>query len=177
MSFTEANPALKTEHATSAELGLEHTAGALTLGAALFWNELTDAVGNVTLAHGPGTFPIVGFVPAGGLGRQRLNLDRARVRGVELSAQWTLSPTFSVRGDWLANDATVEEASVAPALCRQATWRRSPRSRARSASRGSRCIRCRSRRAYAISAVNLKTTRTYSSSARPWSWTSGPATT
>ncbi len=114
--ITEANPALKTEHALSTELGVEHTAGPLTLGAGLFWNELTDAVGNVTLAHGPGTFPIVGFIPAGGLGRQRLNLDRARVRGVELSAQWALSPTLSVRGDWLANDATVEEASVAPAL-------------------------------------------------------------
>ena len=80
--ITEANPALQTEHATSAELGVEHTAGPLKLGAALFWNELTDAVGNVTLYRGPGTFPIVGFVPAGGLGRQRLqSFDRARRAG------------------------------------------------------------------------------------------------
>ena len=114
--ITEANPALQTEHATSAELGLEHTQGPLTLGAALFWNELTDAVGNVTLYRGPGTFPIVGFVPAGGLGRQRLNLDRARVQGIELSGTWTVSPALSFRGDYLYNDATVQEASVAPAL-------------------------------------------------------------
>jgi outer membrane receptor protein involved in Fe transport len=114
--ITEANPALETEHATSAELGLERTAGPLKLGAALFWNELTDAVGNVTLYRGPGTFPIVGFVPAGGLGRQRLNLDSTRVQGVELSAEWTLSPTLSLRGDFLFNDATVRKASVAPAL-------------------------------------------------------------
>jgi len=114
--ITEANPALDTEHATSLELGLEHTAGPLTLGAAAFWNELTDAVGNVTLYRGPGTFPIVGFVPAGGLGRQRLNLDRARVQGIELSAQWIVSPALALRGDFLFNDATVQEASVAPAL-------------------------------------------------------------
>ncbi len=114
--ITEANAALNTEHATSAELGLEHTAGAFALGAALFWNELTDAVGNVTIAKGPGTFPIVGFVPAGGLGRERLNLDRTRVQGVELSAQWTPSNTFSVRAEYLYNDATVQAASVSPAL-------------------------------------------------------------
>ena len=114
--ITEANAALKTEHATSAELGVEHTAGAFTLGAAVFWNELTDAVGNVTLAKGPGTFPLVGFVPAGGLGRQRLNLDRAQVQGVELSAQWSLRTTLSLRADYLYNDAMVEQARVAPAL-------------------------------------------------------------
>jgi outer membrane receptor protein involved in Fe transport len=114
--ITEANSALETEHALSAEVGVERTAGPVTFGAALFWNELTDAVGNVTLYRGPGTFPIVGFVPAGGVGRQRLNLDRVRVRGLELSAQWTVSPTLALRADWLANDATVEEASAAPAL-------------------------------------------------------------
>jgi outer membrane receptor protein involved in Fe transport len=114
--ITEANPELRTEHATSLEVGIEHTVDAVTLGAAAFWNELSDAVGNVTLYRGPGTFPIVGFVPAGGLGRQRLNLDRARVQGLELSAQWRVSPTFTVRGDYLFNDATVREASVAPAL-------------------------------------------------------------
>ncbi len=114
--ITEANAALQTEHATSAELGLERTAGAVTFGAAIFWNELTDAVGNVTLAKGPGTFPIVGFVPAGGLGRERLNLDRARVQGVELSAQWTASPALSLRAEYLYNDATVQEARAAPAL-------------------------------------------------------------
>jgi outer membrane receptor protein involved in Fe transport len=114
--ITEANAALKTEHATSAEFGVEHTAGPFTLGAALFWNELTDAVGNVTIAKGPGTFPIAGFVPAGGLGRQRLNLDRTRVQGVELSAQWSPSPAFSLRAEYLYNDATVQAASVAPTL-------------------------------------------------------------
>jgi outer membrane receptor protein involved in Fe transport len=114
--ITEANAALKTEHATSAEAGAEYMTAAVTLGATLFWNELTDAVGNVTIARGPGTFPIVGFVPAGGLGRQRLNLDRTRVQGIELTAKWRVAPQLSVTAGYLYNDATVRAASAAPAL-------------------------------------------------------------
>jgi outer membrane receptor protein involved in Fe transport len=114
--ITEANPALATEHATSAELGIEHTSNTLTLGATVFWNDLRDAVGNVTLFRGPGSFPIVGFVPAGGLGRQRLNLDRTRVQGLELSARWTPSATLTLNVDYLYNDAKVRAAPVAPGL-------------------------------------------------------------
>jgi outer membrane receptor protein involved in Fe transport len=114
--ITEANAALATEHATSAELGLEYRHDALTLGAAAFWNDLRDAVGNVTLYRGPGTFPIVGFVPAGGLGRQRLNLDRIRVQGLELSARWQPITTLTITADYLYNDAKVQAAGVAPAL-------------------------------------------------------------
>ncbi len=138
-NVTEANAALGTEGVTSAEAGAEWTQFAppaprpanlrrgaadtppqpgplLTLGATVFWNDLRDAVGNVTLARGPGTFPIVGTIAAGGVGRQKLNLDRTRVRGLELSARWTPAPAFTLNGDALFNDATVRRASVAPGL-------------------------------------------------------------
>jgi outer membrane receptor protein involved in Fe transport len=114
--ITEANAALGTERATSAELGIEYVQSALTLGAAAFWNDLRDAVGNVTLYRGPGTFPIVGFVPAGGLGRQRLNLDRTRVQGLELTAKWQASPALALTADYLYNDAKVRSATAAPTL-------------------------------------------------------------
>lgn len=114
--ITEANAALGTERATSAELGVEYTAGSLALGATAFWNDLRNAVGNVTLYRGPGSFPIVGFVPAGGLGRQRLNLDRTRVQGVELSARWASATTLTLTADYLYNDAEVREASLSPSL-------------------------------------------------------------
>jgi outer membrane receptor protein involved in Fe transport len=114
--ITEANANLKTERATSTELSAEYTHESLALSATVFRNDLRDAVANVTLARGPGTFPIVGFVPAGGLGRQRLNLERLLVQGVELSAKWQLSPAFSLSADYLYNDATVRRASLAPAL-------------------------------------------------------------
>jgi outer membrane receptor protein involved in Fe transport len=114
--ITEANAALDTERVTSAELGADYTRGSLTLGAAVFWNELRDAVGNVTLSRGPGTFPIVGFIPAGGTGRQRLNLDRLRVRGLELTAEWRPVPSFALTATYLGDDATVRHATLAPAL-------------------------------------------------------------
>ncbi len=130
-NVTEANPALHTESVTTAEVGVEwmplgHPTpprlGArpkpapLTLAATAFWNDLRDAVGNVTLARGPGTFPIVGTLAAGGLGRQRLNLDRTRTQGVEFSATWNVTTAFSFHTAALFNEATVRRATVAPAL-------------------------------------------------------------
>ena len=130
-NVTEANPALRTESVTTAEIGVEWTPfgpptppslGAptppapLTLAATAFWNDLHHAVGNVTIARGPGTFPIVGTLAAGGLGRQRLNLDRTRTQGGELSATWNVSAAFSFNAAALFNDATVRRATVAPAL-------------------------------------------------------------
>ncbi|HYC70355.1 MAG TPA: TonB-dependent receptor, partial [Opitutaceae bacterium] len=121
--ITEANAALATERALSGEAGLEWRGGAAAdgtatalLGATAFWTELRDAVGNVTLASGPANLPPWGFIPAGGSGRQRLNLDRTRVRGLELSAEWRPRPSLEVRADYLYNDATVRRAAVAPAL-------------------------------------------------------------
>ena len=136
-NVTEANPALRTERVTSAETGVEWTSGiprtrpaplpptardqpkpvaALSLAATVFWNELSDAVGNVTIARGPGTFPVVGPIASGGLGRQRLNLDRTRVCGVELSAKWSPLATLTITGDALINDAAVRKAELAPGL-------------------------------------------------------------
>ncbi len=127
-NVTEANAALRTEQVNSGELGIEWTllrraAGSsspgdprLAVGAVAFWNDLRDAVGNVTLVHGPGAFPIVGFIPAGGVGRQRLNLERTRVQGVELSARWRLTGGSTLTADYLYNDATVSRSTLAPAI-------------------------------------------------------------
>lgn len=120
-NVTEANPFLRTERATSGEVGAEWSApssaaGGLTLSAVAFANELRDAVANVTVARGPGTFPVVGTLPAGGLGRQRLNLARVRVEGLELSAAWRPTPALTLGADLLLNDAAVRSAPVARAL-------------------------------------------------------------
>jgi len=113
---TESNPALRTEHAVTAELGAETTRGPLTAGVTGFWSRLDDAAGNVTVARGPGVFPLFGALADGAIGRQKLNLDHVRVRGVEFSAEWCATPalTFSAAGLW--EDARVMRADVAPAL-------------------------------------------------------------
>jgi outer membrane receptor protein involved in Fe transport len=115
-NVTEANAALNTERVTSAEVGADWTPARFALSATAFWNELRDAVGNVTIARGPGTFPIVGTLAAGGIGRQRLNLDRVRVQGLDLSGLFQASPGLSLNAALLLNDATVRRASIAPGL-------------------------------------------------------------
>lgn len=136
-NVVEANPELKTERANSAEIGAEWTLlhqgqaevytgrgkkrvptkePLITLAATAFWNDLRNAVSNVTLAHGPGTFPIFGPLPAGTTGRQRLNLDRTEVRGAELSATWRAASALSWTAAFQYDDAFVRRATVAPAL-------------------------------------------------------------
>jgi outer membrane receptor protein involved in Fe transport len=115
-TVVETNPDLRTEHVTTGELGLDFKRGPLTLGASGFWNDLRDAVDNVTLARGPGTFPLFGPLSAGGIGRQRLNVDRIRVQGLELSASWHANTALSLDAAALFNDATVRRALVAPAI-------------------------------------------------------------
>jgi outer membrane receptor protein involved in Fe transport len=114
--ITEANPKLRTEHATSLDLGVDYTHEKFTFTADVFWNDLRDAVGSVTLAQGPGTFPIVGFVPAGGLGRQRQNIDEIHVRGIELGARWEVSSALRLDVSYLLNDSDVITAANAPVL-------------------------------------------------------------
>jgi outer membrane receptor protein involved in Fe transport len=90
--------------------------GSVSSEVTAFWSELSGAVGNVTLVRGPGNFAGFGFVPAGGLGRRRENLDTVRVRGLELSSRWQATRSFAVKADALLNDAEVTDAGIAPGL-------------------------------------------------------------
>ena len=113
---TAANAALKLEKVRGIEGGVatRPVAGA-ELSVTAFWNRLDDAVANVTLGRGPGTFPQVGFVAAGGVFRQRDNVDAIRVRGIEASASiehgaWRLS------GSYAFTDAVVRASGMAALL-------------------------------------------------------------
>ncbi|HEV2543531.1 MAG TPA: TonB-dependent receptor [Methylobacterium sp.] len=98
---TGANAALDPERLRGLEAGVEfRPLPNVRIGVTAFSNRLTDAIANVTLGRGPGTFPGVGFVAAGGEYRQRQNLDAVDVRGVEVDARlqldaWTLSGGYS----------------------------------------------------------------------------------
>lgn len=83
---TAANPLLDPERLRGAEIGVRYDRSGVTLSATAFANRLSDAIANVTLGQGPGVFPGVGFVGAGGTFRQRQNLDAVSVRGLEASA-------------------------------------------------------------------------------------------
>jgi outer membrane receptor protein involved in Fe transport len=113
---TLANAALATEHADTAEVGATWTHGPWSVAAVGFGAQLTNPVANVTLAQGPGTFPLFGTLAAGATGQERLNLGRVDTRGGELTTSW--APTAALRFDLSAlyEQATVGAAAVAPVL-------------------------------------------------------------
>ena len=93
---TAANPDLDPERLVGAEAGLEYSRGPFHASLTGFVNRLKDAIANVTMGHGPGTFPGVGFVSATGTFFKRENVDAVKVRGIEASAEWSDGP-WSIR--------------------------------------------------------------------------------
>lgn len=80
---TEANAALEPERLHGADL----TLGGESWSIGVFATRLEDAIVNVTLGAGPGTFPPGVFVPAGGAYRQRQNAGVIDAAGVEADAR------------------------------------------------------------------------------------------
>lgn len=85
--ITEANANLDIERLLGFDMGLIYQPiSSVKLQATYYRNWLSDGVGNITVAYGPGFFPLGGFVPEGGVLRQRANIDKSITDGVELSA-------------------------------------------------------------------------------------------
>ena len=112
---TAANPLLDPERLVGAEAGGEYSRGPLHLSLTAFVNKLKDAIANVTLGKGPGVFPQVGFVGAGGTFSQRQNVDAVNVRGVEASANWTAGP-WSISAGASLTHARMEGSGAATVL-------------------------------------------------------------
>ena len=113
---TAANASLSPERMKGIEAGLElRPFRTARLGITLFDNRLTDAIANVTMGQGPGTFPGVGFVAAGGTYRVRENVDAISSRGIELDGSVDIGRLRLAAGYSLA-DARVHAGGVAAAL-------------------------------------------------------------
>lgn len=113
---TAANAGLAPEQLNGVEGGVTLTpAAGLTMGATLFYNTLDNAIANVTAGRGPGLFPGVGFVAAGGAYRVRQNLDAIRATGVEVDAEWRSGP-FSARAAWSHVSSRVDASGPAAPL-------------------------------------------------------------
>lgn len=113
---TAANPALDLETLDGVDAGIDwRPLPTVHLGATLFRNVLHDGIANITLGTGPGTFPDVGFVAAGGAYRRRGNLDSIRSQGLELEAgvtdgRWSLTASYALA------DARVRASGAAASL-------------------------------------------------------------
>ncbi|MGD8326323.1 MAG: TonB-dependent receptor, partial [Sphingomonadales bacterium] len=115
--ITEANAELRPERLRGIEAGISYEPLS-SLKAEITWfsNWVYDAVGNITLAQGPGFFPIAGFVPDGGSLRQRQNVERVRVDGVEFSAHVDIGAGFSGDVSYGYSDARIKRADNTPDL-------------------------------------------------------------
>lgn len=101
LDATAANFALTPERLKGVEAGIDiFAAPSVRLSLTAFANRLDGAIANVTLGAGPGVFPQVGFVAAGGAYSQRENLSAIVARGVEAEAHgswggWRLDASYA----------------------------------------------------------------------------------
>lgn len=109
-TLTQAGPTLAAEKNTSLEAALEYAPPAgITFGAAVFQNRLRDSIGSLALAG-------VSAFPPGLSVRQRINLDRVEVKGLQFSAGWNLPGVIALKASLQFNDTLISRSSTAPAL-------------------------------------------------------------
>ncbi|HEX9284624.1 MAG TPA: TonB-dependent receptor, partial [Nitrospirales bacterium] len=107
---TVANAQLRPERLTGGEIGIQQRWELFNIRLTAFWNEITDIVTNVTLST-----PLPDC-PAGTTCRQRQNLDRARVRGIEAEGEFHPSASWRVLATYVFIDARVAAASQQQSL-------------------------------------------------------------
>jgi vitamin B12 transporter len=113
---TAANAGLDPERLRGIEAGIDWVPvrGARVSGT-VFANRLRNAVANVSLGVGPGVFPVVGFVAAGGVFRERQNVDAIRARGLEIDGSWRSGP-WRAALSYALTDARLRASGAALAL-------------------------------------------------------------
>ncbi len=116
--ITEANEALEPERLSGLEFGAVRYEGGSRLSLGAFLNRVEDPIANVTLASisGGRFFAPCGFVPGGGSCRQRRNLDRTRIRGLEAELRQRLGADWRLDLSWLYSRAEVDSATEFPEL-------------------------------------------------------------
>ena len=117
---TEANAALDPERLLGGEAGIDYIIAPGFLGRLTgFWSEVENPIVNVTIEEAGRTGRDIspcGFVPAGGVCRQRQNLDRLRTRGVELELEYRPHMYWTLSGSYLFDDTEVLSAPNQPQL-------------------------------------------------------------
>lgn len=105
---TEANAALEPERLLGVDAAIGDDSDIFSWSVGVFATRLEDAIVNVTLGVGPGTFPPGVFVPAGGVFRQRQNAGVIDALGVEAEAEGRLRRSLSWRASLNYADARID---------------------------------------------------------------------
>jgi vitamin B12 transporter len=131
---TEANSALQTEHNTGVEAGVDYSIGRrpfsakgkpredvlpmavslVVLSTTVFSNEIHDMIGNVTVGQDLNAFSQSLSLPSGYLVKKRINFDRTRIQGIQLSTDWRPTAAFSLKASVLFNQAEIRQLNSGP---------------------------------------------------------------
>jgi len=115
--ITEANPNLTPETLYGLEVGFDYEPlNTVKLSATYYRNWLKNGVGNVTIGFGPGFFPLGGFVPDGGVLRQRTNVDESITDGIEFDAELILETNWTLSASYLYARARITKFDAMPEL-------------------------------------------------------------
>ena len=116
--ITEANETLEPERLSGIEFGAVRYQGGSRLSLNAFMNRVENPIANVTLASiaSGRFFQPCGFVPGGGSCRQRLNLDRTRIQGLEAELRQDLAGDWRLDVSYLYSNAEVQSAAEFPEL-------------------------------------------------------------
>jgi outer membrane receptor protein involved in Fe transport len=118
--LTEGNADLRAERVIGAELGADYALGdAALVRVTGFWARMAEPIVEVTVAEAGATGRLLvpcGFVPAGGVCRQRRNLDAFRSAGVEAELELRPAPAWLLAASWLWNPTEVLRAPTNPEL-------------------------------------------------------------
>lgn len=114
-NVTLANPDLTPEELYGAEFGGGGEEGALSWDTDIFYNQLHNAVTNVTLQNCPTNFPCT-LPPPGGLLIQRQNAGDIDAYGVEAEAHYRVADYLELNAALDLTDAHVEGGTQAPQL-------------------------------------------------------------
>ena len=106
-ALTLANEALDPERSSGLDAGaiFSTDSGRLTARATLFWMEIEDAVGNVTISVTPALIT-----------RRRQNIGEIRARGFEMDLDWRPAPVWRLSGGYQLADSTVQSSPAEPDL-------------------------------------------------------------
>jgi len=106
-TVTQENPDLKAEHLTGVEAGIRQNllSGRLNLRATFFWNDITNAIINVTEKKDPDT---------GVITRKKLNVARALSTGLDLDGEFRVTANFQIAGGYQYAHAVVSSFTPPP---------------------------------------------------------------
>ncbi|MBP8247895.1 MAG: TonB-dependent receptor, partial [Phenylobacterium sp.] len=111
---TEANPNLIPETLYGVEFGVGGD-GATGWSGTVFYNRLDDPITNVTVGPGGMTYPVAGFIPVGGVLRQRRNAGQIEAWGLEADIARTFG-ALTLNAAASATRARVDGGRAAPQI-------------------------------------------------------------